>query len=229
VAVGVFSELLLTLGVLLLLFVAYQLFYTSVLANRAMSDETAQLERAWAAAGGGHERAAAPAQPYTGTGFAIIHIPRLGKNLPVLQGTDLATLAKGIGHYKNTAMPGDVGDFAVAGHRKTHGDPFLAFPQLRVGDPVVIETATAWYTYVIDVAPYITSPDDMAAIAPVPDHSGVTPTERLITLTTCNPWWAHYQRMVAHGHLVDERPRAAGPPPVLPGSAHPAVLGGLEK
>jgi sortase A len=104
-------------------------------------------------------------------------------------------------------MPGEIGDFAVAGHRKTHGDPFLEFPQLRVGDPVVIETATAWYTYVIDVAPYITTPGNMAAIAPVPNHPGVAPTERLITLTTCNPWWAHYQRMIAHGHLVDARPR----------------------
>jgi sortase A len=226
----VLGELFLTLGILLLLFVAYQLFYTSVLADRAMSDETAQLERTWAAeATGAQARAAVPARPYTGTGFAVIHIPRIGKTLPVLEGTDLVTLAKGVGHYKDSAMPGDIGDFAVAGHRKTHGDPFLDFPELRVGDPVVIETATAWYTYLIDVAPYITAPNDMAAIAPVPGHPGIKPTERLITLTTCNPWWASFQRMVAHGHLVDERPRAAGPPPVLPGAAHPAVLGGLEK
>jgi len=207
-AAGALGELFLTLGVLILLFVAYQLFYTSVVSVRTMSHETAQLERAWS--GGARERAAVlvPERPPSpGTGFAVIHIPRLDKTLPVLEGTDLTTLAKGVGHYKGTAMPGAIGDFAVAGHRKTHGDPFLQFPKLRIGDPVVIETATAWYTYVIDVAPYITSPGDMAAIAPVPNRPGVAPTERLITLTTCNPWWAHYQRMIAHGHLVDERPR----------------------
>ncbi len=207
-ATGVLGELLLTVGVLILLFVAYQLFYTSAVSVRTMSHETAQLEHAWA--GDTRERAVAlvpERAPSAGTSFAVIHIPRLDKTLPVLEGTDLATLAKGVGHYKGTAMPGAVGDFAVAGHRKTHGDPFLEFPRLRVGDQVVIETATAWYTYVIDVAPYITSPGNMAAIAPVPNHPGVAPTERLITLTTCNPWWAHYQRMIAHGHLVSERPR----------------------
>jgi sortase A len=204
-AFGLLSELLFTAAVVLLLFVAYQLFYTSILSGHAMAEENAQLEHSWSAEP--HQRSAAPARPLAGAGFAIIHIPRLGKNLPVLEGTGLATLAKGIGHYRDTALPGEVGDFAVAGHRKTHGDPFLEFPALRLGDPVVIETATTWYTYAIDVAPYIASPGDLAAIAPVPGHPGARPTERLITLTTCNPWWAHYQRMIAHGRLVSERPR----------------------
>ena len=73
-----------------------------------------------------------------GKGFAFMHIPRLGKNyaVPVVQGVGLDDLARGIGHYPRTVMPGHVGNFAVAGHRATHGEPFAYLDKVGKGDLV---------------------------------------------------------------------------------------------
>jgi sortase A len=224
------GELLITFGVVLFLFCAYQLFYTNYVAHQAAASEMDALHKQWlnpAPQAAGSKTAAQPRAVDTfstadsagneGEAFAIIHIPRLGVAFesPILEGTDLDTLARGVGHYHGTAMPGQIGNFALAGHRKTHGEPFRHLDEMREGDLIVVETADAWYTYREDKDPFIIDPTDLAIVAPVPDHPGQTPSGRLITLTTCNPWWASYQRMIVEGHLVWQQPRAAGPPPAL--------------
>jgi sortase A len=75
-----------------------------------------------------------------------------------------------------------------------------------------VETRDAWYTYREDRDPYIVEPSDLAVVAPVPGVPGAAPTQRLITLTTCNPWWASTQRMIVSGTLIGEQPRSAGEP-----------------
>ena len=135
--------------------------------------------------------------------------------MPILQGTSLDVLGRGVGHYKDSAMPGQIGNFAVAGHRKTHGEPFRNLDRMRAGDFIVVETKDAWYTYREDRDPYIVAPTDVGAVVPVPDRPGATPTQRLITLTTCNPWWASTQRMIVVGTLTGVQPRSAGAPAVL--------------
>ena len=222
------GEILITLGVVLFLFCAYQLFYTNVIADEAMKSEVSDLHRLWAAQPPAPRSAASAAPaglgPFdtadsrgtSGEAFAILHIPRLGdKAIPVLQGTSLDLLGRGVGHYKDSALPGRVGNFAVAGHRKTHGEPFRYLDQMRSGDLIVVETADTWFTYRADRDPFIVDPTDLAVVAPVPDHPGRKPTQALITLTTCNPWWASTQRMIVIGHLAGERTRQQGPPPVL--------------
>ena len=218
------GEILITLGLILFLFCAYQLFYTNAVADEAMRSEVSDLHKLWA--GPPAARSAKPADPApfdtadsrgeTGAAFAILHIPRLGdKAIPVLQGTTLDLLGRGVGHYKDSAMPGRVGNFAVAGHRKTHGEPFRYLDQMRTGDLIVVETADAWYTYREDRDPFIVDPSDLGVVAPVPDQPGAVPSRKLITLTTCNPWWASTQRMIVTGDLVAQQPRSAGKPPAL--------------
>ena len=221
------GEALITLGLLLFLFCVYQLFYTNVVADRAISSEISDLHHQWAVTAPAPRAKAAPpgSQPFIGNdsaggvgdAFAIIHIPRLGPDFaaPILEGTSLDLLGKGVGHYQGTALPGQVGNFAVAGHRKTHGEPFRHLEEMRVGDYIVVETRDTWYTYREDRDPFIIDPTDLAIVDPVPDSPGKEPTQKLVTLTTCNPWWASYERMIVVGHLVAQQSRSTGQPAAL--------------
>lgn len=219
------GEILITLGVTLFLFCAYQLFYTNVVADDAMRDEVSSLHKQWAvqapAPRAATSEALAPfdsvdSEGHRGAAFAILHIPRLGdKSIPVVQGTDLDLLSRGVGHYKDSAMPGRVGNFAVAGHRKTHGEPFRYLDAMRAGDLIVVETADTWFTYRSDRDPFIVDPTDLAVVGPVPDRPGRRATKAMITLTTCNPWWASTQRMIVTGTLIAQQPRTKGVPPAL--------------
>lgn len=209
------GEVLLTLGVLILLFVAYQLVWTNVMADRAARTHIDQLVEHWdQSTKQEFDRPLASGEP-----FALMYIPRLGADWksPVLEGVNLTYLAEGVGHYPDTALPGDVGNFAVAGHRATNGEPFAYLDQVRKGDAVVVETATTWYTYLV-TATEIVPPTQVDVLLPVPGEPGAKPTEKLMTLTTCNPRWASYQRLIVYGELEEEQPKADGRPPALQGS-----------
>ena len=90
-----------------------------------------------------------------GDAIALLRIPAFGDDyeIPVLNGTDLSILSKGVGHYSSTAAPGQIGNFAIAGHRVTHGQPFAKMLSLKKGDEVIVETREAIYTYVMDDSP----------------------------------------------------------------------------
>lgn len=216
------GELLITAGLVLLLFVAYQLWWTNVEAHRAADQVADSIRDQWAhphqstAITGGGSKAKGPRAVDFGKGFAFLHIPRLGRDwsVPVVQGVELSDLARGVGHYPETAGPGDVGNFAVAGHRATNGEPFAYLDKVRAGDSVVAETRKRWYTYVVDKT-RIVAPTATWVLDPVPGKPNAEPTQRLLTLTTCNPRWASYERLIVFGHLVESRPKADGPPEVL--------------
>jgi sortase A len=146
-----------------------------------------------------------------------MYIPRLGFtwNKPVLEGTGTNTLKKGLGHYATTARLGQEGNFSVAGHRRTYGDPFKDFPRLRRGDAVVLTDGTTWFTYRIDKGPYKTVPTDIEVIDPVPRKSGYTHSGRYLTLTTCDPEWGHSHRLIVWAHLDSTQPVEAGKPSAL--------------
>lgn len=146
-----------------------------------------------------------------------MYIPRLGStwNKPVLKGTGANTLKKGLGHYTRTVRLGQKGNFAVAGHRRTYGDPFKDFPRLRRGDAVVLTDGTTWFTYRIDKGPYRTVPSDIEVIDPVPRTSGYTRPGRYLTLTTCEPEWGHSHRLIVWAHLDSTQPVEAGKPEAL--------------
>ena len=132
--------------------------------------------------------------------------------MPVYQGTTDAILARGFGHFTETAGPGQVGNYALAGHRITHGEPLRNMPSLRPGDKVIVETRTHVYTYVLDTNPndLIVKFTDNWVIYPLPNNpkkGGVEPLQQpgqsLITLTTCSELFHTDNRMVAFGHLVN--------------------------
>src|SRR5262245_3051674 len=220
VARGV-GEILVTVGLVILLFCVYQLYYTNVESNRAQAKIKNSLERDWKQPA--HVPDAKPApEDFSGLGngaaFAIIHIPRLGRDWekPILEGVGLDELARGVGHYPDSAMPGKIGNFAVAGHRATHGEPFRNLNKLRQGNVVIVETEKNWYRYVIDSS-QIVDPTYVEVVLPVPNRPGAKPTERLITLTTCNPRWASTERLIYWGHLDSVMSKAAGTPADLRG------------
>ncbi|MFI9721007.1 class E sortase [Streptomyces sp. NPDC052396] len=154
-----------------------------------------------------------------GAPFAVMYIPRLGAHWakPVLEGTGTGLLKKGLGHYAGTARLGAVGNFAVAGHRRTYGDPFKDLPRLRPGDAVVLTDGSNWFTYRVDAPPYRTLPDDTTVLDPVPAEAGRTRPGRYLTLTTCDPEWGHSHRLIVWGHLDAIRPVSDGKPKALPG------------
>jgi sortase A len=213
-ALGVFGELLVTLGLLVLLFVAWQLWWTDVESDRAQAATVSSLTR---------EFAAAPTTPPAGAGagatdlpagaFAVVRIPRFGADYarPLVEGTSAKELAEGLGHYVGTAGPGEVGNFAIAGHRTTYGKPLAEIDTLRRGDRIVVETAQGWTVYAVS-SHEIVRPWQGEVIAPVPGRPGVTPTKAVLTLTSCHPRFSAKQRWIVHADLVEERARAQGAP-----------------
>ncbi|WP_405646059.1 class E sortase [Streptomyces sp. NBC_00019] len=223
VVVRTVSELCITVGTVIVLFVVYVLFWTGVKADDVMGEQIDQLQDQWSKGsvqqptGGAPSGVPEPTVYKSGKPFAIMYIPRLGFtwNKPVLEGTAVGTLKKGLGHYARTARLGEKGNFSVAGHRRTYGDPFKDFPKLRRGDAVVLTDGTTWFTYRIDKGPYKTVPTDVEVIDPVPRKSGYTRSGRYLTLTTCDPEWGHSHRLIVWAHLDSTQPVEEGKPTAL--------------
>ncbi|MGW0789883.1 class E sortase [Streptomyces sp. NPDC002911] len=218
VASRVAGEVFITFGVLMLLFVTYQLWWTNIRADQIAGRETSKIQDDWA----NGERSPGTFEP--GQGFAVMHIPKLDVVAPIAEGINKEkVLDRGmIGHYAEgklkTAMPSaKQGNFAVAGHRNTHGEPFRYINKLNPGDPIVIETQDAYYTYEMASILPQTSPSNVAVIDEVPPGSGFTGPGRYITLTTCTPEFTSTYRMIVWGKMVDERPRSKGKPDALVG------------
>ncbi|MFG3605353.1 class E sortase [Streptomyces sp. NPDC047928] len=235
--VRILSELCLTVGAGIVLFVVYVVFWTGVTAQSAAGDQITALQERWT-----RSQAPAPApasssapdptpaptptpapgngapEPYRdGRPFAVMYVPRFGADWdwPVLEGTAAATLRKGLGHYARTAPLGATGNFAVAGHRRTYGDPFKDFPRLRSGDAVILNDGTTWFTYRVTAEPYRTVPTDTGVVDPVPEKSGFGRPGRYLTLTTCDPEWGSSHRLVAWARLESTRAVTQGKPPAF--------------
>jgi sortase A len=199
-------------GLCLLGYVAWQFFGTNVVAHQKQKQIVSQTQKAWHADAG----ASGTARGVNLHGAeALIRIPAFGKDyvMPVQEGVGDQVLAEGFGHFPGTAKPGHKGNYALAAHRVTHGEPLRHMPELRPGDKVVVETRKVTYTYRLD-----TNPNDLIVpftgtwvIDPLPKNphpGGVEPAQRpgqrLITLTTCSELFHTDNRMIAFGHLVSK-------------------------
>ncbi|ORT61583.1 class E sortase [Streptomyces sp. CB03238] len=237
--VWVAGELAVTVGVVLLLLVVHQFWWTNQQARAGAQRQVQVLEREWAGVGGGVERGvpgepaaeggpaaseapgapAPPAAPGASAAvpspdareprpaYAVLRIPALRLSVPVARGiAKRGVLDKGYaGHYPGTAPPGQPGNFALAGHRNTHGEPFRYINRLRKGDEIVVETRDGVFTYVVDRMLARTSPRDTATIAPVP--KGYDQPGYYVTLTTCTPEYSSTYRLIVWGKLHSMRPR----------------------
>lgn len=206
-------------GLVLLGYVAWQFFGTNIVSARHQREAVAALQRDWregpATTIDGKDGAA---EPRLGQATALIRIPRFGDDyvMPVFEGVADDVLAKGFGHFEDAAQAGEKGNYALAAHRVTHGEPLRDMPQLRPGDKVVVETRDDVFTYELDTDPndLVVTFHDVWVVAPKPENpqrGGVGPVDdpRLITLTTCAELFHTDNRMIAFGHLVSKEPKPA--------------------
>lgn len=211
--VGVLGEILITVGVLFLLMVVYELWWTSVEAEQEHVRQREQLILAWEE----EEVAADPVEtpPIPAEAFGLMYIPRLGDDVwatPLIEGVTDYDLTRGIGHFPESALPGAVGNTSFAAHRATYGEPLANVDQLELNDRVYVETAGQWHTYRL-TRDQIVLPTDVWVVDPVPGQpAGTTPTESLITLVTCEPRWGSTHRWIWWGELVESVPKTDGPP-----------------
>ncbi|HWM16308.1 MAG TPA: class E sortase [Microbacterium sp.] len=237
--IGVLGELLITAGVVTLLYVGWQLWLGDVIYGAQRNAQGQELSQEWEQ----QYQAATPSatatpddtavpdeeapvtvepvilpEPADAETFGVMRIPRFGEGyqVPIAGGVSrprtLDTI--GIGHYPGTNMPGEVGNFALAAHRTTYAAPFNRIADLHVGDAIVIQTADGWYTYRFRTLEYVT-PDEVEVLLPVPQVENVPAGERYITLTSCSPMYSMTERIVAYGVFESFTPGAAGPPASL--------------
>ena len=193
---------LIVLGVLILLFVAYQLWGTGISEARdqhRLKQEFKTVQQAPPAT----NRVALPPPP-EGDAVAIIQIPKINVNKAVVQGVGTEDLKKGPGHYPSTPMPGEKGNAAIAGHRTTYGHPFYDLDALKPGDDINISTRAGTFHYQVDHSMNV-DPHDVAVLDPTPDNR--------LTLTTCTPRFSAAQRLVVVSKLIGPAVEAPPPPP----------------
>lgn len=240
--VGVLGELFLTAGVLVLLFLGWQVWLNDIIVGAeqtAAADDLAEQWDSGEASTPTETPAATPAptetpapdaipvpvdpgepvvaaRPAASESFANLIIPRLGADYrrPIAEGVGLDVLNNrktGVGHYPETQMPGEVGNFAIAAHRTTYGASFHDINTLLVGDNIYVETVDGWYQYVYRGTEYV-RPTGVGVLDPVPQVAGVASTDRIITMTSCHPYFSSAERIIAYGVFETWYPRAGGAP-----------------
>ncbi len=229
---GVVGELLITAGVVVLLYVVWQLWVGDAIQGAQNNAAGAELSQEWDSLPvpeptpvEEEAEAAAPViadEPSDGELFGVMRIPRFGEDyaVPMAGGVSRAVTLDpiGIGHYPGTPMPGDIGNVALAAHRTTYGAPFNRIAELQLGDAIVIETSDGWYTYRFRTLEYVT-PSQVDVLDAVPQLSATPDGERYLTMTSCSPMFSLAERIVAYSVFDSFQPRADGPPAALEGTA----------
>ena len=223
--IGVIGELLITVAIILGLFAFWQLFWTSYQVSGPAQETVLQFEQEHQAPQKSGERRTdePPAidQPAPGEVYGVVHVPKWNwAKIPLAEGTTPDVLAKAYaGHYVETAQPGALGNFSVAGHRRTYGNNFRFIDRLEPGDQVVVETANTYYVYTMDNFEIYSADDEtnIKTIAPVPGDLSFseTPTERWMTMTTCHPESSNTERYIVHLKLDSWTPKETGVPAAL--------------
>ena len=234
--IGVLGEILITVGVITLLYVVWQLWLGDVIYGVQRNASARELSEQWdqeyaapaptATPNPGEEAPPAPMtsepvilpEPADAEVFGTMYIPRFGADYVrkiaggVTRENTLDDI--GIGHYPGTKMPGEVGNFAVAAHRTTFSAPFNRIADLRLGDAIIVETPDGWYTYRFRTLEYVT-PTEVEVLLPVPQVPDAQADERYITLTSCSPMLSMTERIIAYGVFESFTPRTSGAPTAL--------------
>ncbi len=244
---GVIGELLITAGVLVLLFLGWQVWWNSLVLAGQQTNAAASQSRQWL-----HEASSSPTPvptpaktpgtskpgygpppvmtaPADHQAFAVLYVPRLGPQWKriIKQTVDveqvLNSYTAGVGHYPDTQMPGAVGNFAVAGHDSGWGNAFIDLSKLRVNDAIYVQTKDGWYTYRFRNFEYV-QPSAVSVLYPVPRQQNATPVDRIMTITTCNPPFHAGERLIAYTLFDNWQPLSVGPPAGI--AAQVAAQGG---
>ncbi|NYJ20989.1 class E sortase [Glaciibacter psychrotolerans] len=233
--VGVLGELLITGGVLVLLFLGWQLWWNDMIMANAQTNSATDLSQNWIQQS---QITAKPVDPTTPPAepqdfgepvvatppaetetFAVMYVPRFGadyhRTIASGVGTNVLNSSRsGIGHYPSSQMPGEVGNFAVAAHRSANGGALHLIHELQLGDAIYVQTADGYYTYRFRDLEYV-QPTAVDVIGPVPGQPEMAPVDRFITLTTCNPFYSTAERIIAYGVFESWQPLSAGAPTEL--------------
>ena len=219
------GQTMLSVGVVLALFVVWQLFVTSWQvqgATAAAVDSFSQANPQEATDVTEVQRTDPPPEvpiPSVGQTFATLHVPRWDSMvIPVMEGTSQAVLDTGYaGHYINTQGPGQMGNFVLAAHRRSYGNSFRRVEELVKDDPLIVETPQAWLVYQV-TSTEIVLPSQGDVTYPVPHGDpNAVPTEQLMTLTTCHPEYSNTHRFIVYSKLSYWVPRDQGRPLALQG------------
>lgn len=210
--------MLISAGVLILLFVGYQLWGTGIAearSQRALKDDFAEVPVRPTVPGTSVAPVAAPPPVPDGEAIAVIRIPRIGLEKRVVEGVALGDLKKGPGHYRDTPLPGQPGNSAIAGHRTTYGAPFYRLDELQPGDRITVATRQGTFDYEVREQK-IVRPSEVSVLDPTPDNR--------LTLTTCHPRFSARQRLIVVAALLG--PAAPAPVPSTSTSTPPGTIPG---
>ena len=202
-----FGELLITVGVVVALFLVWQLWWTGFDANKKAEAHTVAFHETQVDSpkteGTKHtEDPPVPDEAAYGETIGMLIVPKwygvTNNNMPIVEGTGSDVLDQAAaGHYPDTQQVGEIGNFALAGHRRTNGNSFLRIDTLEEGDEIV-------------------DPTQVDVIAPVPGDQEAQPVDRYITLTTCHSLttgeWGNDHRWIVHGKFSYWMPRTEGRP-----------------
>ena len=216
------GELLITGGVFVLLFLGWQLWFNDLVVGGAAARRSrSSRSQAW-------ERDAPPpdardpgrpagrsAAPATSETFGLMIVPRFGADYyrPIAEGTGTSrcsTRAE-IGHYPSSQMPGR--GRQLRRRRPPHQlrRPFNQISSCSVGDHIYVETADGWYAYVFRNLEYV-RPTGVGVSRRCRRPTGATASDRLMTMTSCNPLYSSAERIIAYSVFDRFYPRADGPP-----------------
>lgn len=203
------SDILWTVGVLLLLFSVWQLWWTNLEANKIQKDSILQALEKWDS----EENLTL----IGGKAWGILYIPAFGSEYakPIAEGVELDVLnTVGVGHYPDTAMPGQLGNVGLAGHRQTHGQVFWDMDKFSHDDNAYIQTKDGIYIFTYEDTS-IVHPSQGEVLFPVPGNAAVEPTRKLLTLTTCHPPFTTDMRMVVRMEQTGFVPTGEPVPPAI--------------
>lgn len=208
---GRLGSSLITLGLLMFLFVGYQLWGTGIeeaqsqnkLENRfseiaILSSATSSTSLAPSNSEPPVTTTLAPPEPIVvneGDPIAIIEMPTIDISKYVVAGVQTADLKKGPGHYPGTPFPGELGNASIAGHRTTYGEPFRHLDDLNLGDPIIItDLLGRQFTYLVTNQQVVEATDSW--VVATTDR-----TQAILTLTTCHPEFSAKQRLIISAEL----------------------------
>ncbi len=140
-----------------------------------------------------------------GDSLTRLRIPTLGVDVVVVEGISADALRAGAGHYPGYALPCDVGNVPIAGHRTTYGKPFANVDQLNTGDQIILDTPVGSCTYQVDIKPFVVQPDDTGVIKTPPKPAAPNGADHLLTLTTCTPKGSAAQRLIIQASMLNSQ------------------------
>lgn len=226
--VGLLGRALITTGILLFGFVAYQLWGTGIQTAQAQQDLDSQFEQlldntttststtvavttettdGTTTSTSTTIPVAEPLGVEEGNAVARLRIEKIGLDWKVVEGVGVPDLKKGPGHFPETPMPGQYGNAAVAGHRTTYGHPFLRLDELQPGDRIRVDTVAGTFVYAV-TEKLVVNPNEYGSVIPTVD-----PTKATLTLATCTPAYTAKQRLIVKSELVAEESGQVLQPP----------------